>query len=187
MLEGVGVSAYLGIAASIMDGDYLTDAGSIPTVESRHSSYTRPAQKQVPFPQPFDNPLTLKDVYTLAAIFNVSCPLTNAAIPVKAFPSLILNTDGPIASGDNIQLLTPSYRLEGIDGEAKMYAAFITVFGPIFADVVPCEADYEVVVPEGINGQSYAVLTGCTGEITDDTVGAGPAIVEITNPYLSTV
>lgn len=33
-----------------------------------------------------------------------------------------------------------------------MYAAFITVLGPIFVNVVPCEAGYEVVIPEGING-----------------------------------
>ena len=37
------------------------------------------------------------------------------------------------------------------------------------------------MVPEGINGQSYVVLTTCKDKVTDETVAAGPAIVEITN------
>ena len=31
------------------------------------------------------------------------------------------------------------------------------------------------------NGQSYVVLTACKDVVNDDTVAAGPAIVEITN------
>jgi len=33
-----------------------------------------------------------------------------------------------------------------------------------------------------VNGQSYVVLTGCNTTVTDDTVVAGPAVVEISNP-----
>ncbi|KAI9056189.1 hypothetical protein LZ554_001117 [Drepanopeziza brunnea f. sp. 'monogermtubi'] len=189
VLEGVGVSAYLGAAASIMNKDYLTAAGSILTVEARHNAYIRSSDNESPFPQPFDAPLTFDEVYTLAAGFIASCPAANAQkpqLPLKAFPTLALGTPGPIQSGDDIQLLTPGYTLAAKDGKAPIYAAFASVTGPIYADVAPIDGGFTVTVPEGINGQSYVVLTGCADAVNDDTVAAGPAIVEITNPYPTT-
>ncbi|KAK2626473.1 hypothetical protein QTJ16_003648 [Diplocarpon rosae] len=189
VLEGVGVSAYLGAAASILNTDYLTAAGSILTVESRHSAYLRASAQASPFPQPFDAPLTFDEVYTLAASFLVSCPEANAAkpqLPLKAFPVLSLGTTGPIKSGDEIELLTPGYSLVAQDGSAPIYAAFISVTGPIYTDVTAVEGGFKVKVPTGINGQSYVVLTGCKDQVTDETVAAGPALVEITNAYPST-
>ena len=181
----MGVSAYLGAAASIMSADYLTAAGSILTVEARHSSYIRAALNEAPFPSPFDTPLDFDEVYTLAAPFIVSCPTTNPALPVKAFPSLSVGTSGTIKSGDKITLLTTGYTLVAVDGSSPLYAAFITITGPIFVDAKPVDGGFEVVVPKGVNGQSYVVTTGCKDVVSDDTVAAGPAIVEITNPLPS--
>lgn len=186
VLEGVGVAAYLGAAASIADKAYLTDAGSILTVESRHNAYIRGALAQSPFPQPFDDPLTFDEVYTLAAGFIVSCPAANSAkpqLPLKAFPTVTLGTTGKIVSGQAITLETPGYVLEPADSTTPIYAAFITVTGPIYADTKVVEGGFTTVVPAGIDGQSYVVLTACKDRVTDDTVSAGPAIVEVTNPY----
>ncbi|MCJ1477630.1 hypothetical protein MMC13_006303 [Lambiella insularis] len=182
VLEGVGVSAYLGAAADIMSKTYLTDAASILTVEARHSSYIRASLSESPFPSPFDTPLDFDEVYTLAAPFIVSCPASNPTLPVKAFPSLALGTTGTIVSGETITLLTTGYSLAAVDGSSPLYTAFITITGPIFGLATPVAGGFSVVVPAGVNGQSYVVLVNCNDLVSDDTVMAGPAIVEITNP-----
>ncbi|KAG6072559.1 hypothetical protein E4U16_005255, partial [Claviceps sp. LM84 group G4] len=108
ILEGVGVSAYLGAAADIMSKTYLTAAGSILTVEARHSSYIREGLRQVPFPQPFDAPLTYNEVYSLASQFITECPSSNAKLPVKAFPKLVgAMSNGPITPDSVVTLQTP--------------------------------------------------------------------------------
>jgi hypothetical protein len=114
ILEGVGVSAYLGAAASIMEKAYLTAAGSILTVEARHVSYVRNAIKEAPFPQPFDAPLSLDEVYSLAVQFITSCPSTNPPLPVKAFPVLALSptTAMPVTTGATVTLVTPVSSLQ---------------------------------------------------------------------------
>ncbi|KAL6711668.1 hypothetical protein ACN47E_004602 [Coniothyrium glycines] len=177
VLEGVGVSAYLGAAADIMSKAYLTAAGSILTVEARHSAYVRNTIKQQPFPQPFDNPLGLNEVFTLAAQFITSCPETNPTLPVKAFPVLTAtSTDATIKTGSKLTLNTKGYKVEG-----TVYAAFITVTGPIFVETKAVYGGFEVNVPKGIAGQSYVVLTSCNTDASDDSIVAGPAIVEISS------
>lgn len=175
---GVGVTAYLGAAASIMNKAYLTDAGSILTVEARHSAYFRAALSESPFPQPFDVPLDFDEVYTLAAPFIVSCPSSNPPLPVKAFLMLVVATTGTIMTGTTITLETPVPVLQSSNG-APLYGAFITVTGPIFVDATPVSGGFSVTVLAGVNGQSYVVLTNCNESVTDDDVVAGPAIVEV--------
>ncbi|KAJ1323184.1 ferritin-like domain-containing protein [Microdochium nivale] len=179
VLEGVGVSAYLGAAADIMSKDYLTAAGSILTVESRHSAYIREKVDQAPFPQAFDAPLGLNEVYSLASQFIVSCPPENPALPVKAFPKLVLDpkTTTPIKTGATVTVLTPDYHIE--TSGKQVYAAFIAVTGPTFVKATAVEGGFSFAIPEGFAGQTYVVLTGCSTEVTDDTVAAGPAIIEI--------
>ncbi|KAL8783427.1 MAG: hypothetical protein Q9213_004627 [Squamulea squamosa] len=187
VLEGVGVSAYIGAAADIMSKNYLTAAGSILSVESRHSAYIRAALDESPFPSPFDVPLRYNEVYTLAAPFIKSCPSSNPPLPVKAFPTLTASPDNPktITRGTKITLLTTDYTVKAADGQSQIYAAFITVTGPVFTPATPIEGGFTLTVPTapegsaGIGGQSYVVLTGCNTTVTDDTVAAGPAIVEI--------
>ena len=92
-----------------MSKTYLTAAGSILTVEARHSSYIRAGLKEAPFAQPFDTPLSINEVYSLASQFITGCPKSNVALPVKAFPKLTLdaNTKMPVKTGDTVTLQTP--------------------------------------------------------------------------------
>jgi hypothetical protein len=179
ILEGVGVSAYLGAAASIVEKAYLTAAASILTVESRHSSYLRSAQDQSPFPQPFDAPLDFDEVYTLAAPFIVSCPETNAALPVKAFPALTLDTSLNHVTTDSTVVLNT--KAKGLDETGPWYAAWISVTGPMFVEATLKDCKFTTTVPVGFHGQSYVVITKMNGTVTDDVVVSGPAIVEVTH------
>ncbi|KAF2429342.1 hypothetical protein EJ08DRAFT_680087 [Tothia fuscella] len=183
ILEGVGVSAYLGAAGLITSKAYLTAAGSILTSESRHNAYLRSVLRLRPYPQPFDVPITFNEVYTMAYGFFTSFPADNPTfLPVKAFPTLLATSTGPIKTGSTVTLSTSkvngmAYKIDG----TPLYAAWISAAGPIFVPAVP-KGDmlsWDVTVPAGIHGQSYVILTGCNDKLTDDTVTAGPTIVEV--------
>ncbi|KAI9686004.1 MAG: hypothetical protein M1822_003987 [Bathelium mastoideum] len=185
ILEGVGVSAYLGAAAQIANHDYLTAAGAILTVEARHSAYLRNALGEAAFAQPFDAPLTPDAVYTLAHGFIVSCPPSNPPLKVKAFPGLTLDTGSaePVVAGQTVTVDTAGYSLEPKSPGAVLYAAFVSVAGPVWTNVTEVAGSggtkFDVTIPRGVEGQSYLVFTGCHDAVTDDTVVAGPALIEI--------
>ncbi|PUU77116.1 ferritin-like domain-domain-containing protein [Tuber borchii] len=188
ILEGVGVTAYLGAAASIADGLTLTAAGSILTVEARHNSLIRAAQGRTAAAQAFDVPLDFNEVVTLATPFIVSCPPENPPLPFKAFPTLALAKSYVGGGGYKIKAgskisLAPGAKTQK-DG---LSVAFLTVTGPIFVDAVFVDGHddayghFDVVVPAGVNGQSYAVLVTGRDTVTDENTVAGPAIIEISN------
>lgn len=60
-----------------------------------------------------------------------------------------------------------------------VFAAFITVTGPVYVEVTSVYAGFSVMVPEGVEGQSYVVLTMSNTSVSDDNTLAGPAIIEI--------
>jgi hypothetical protein len=150
--------------------------GLYPDRRGRHSAFIRGTIKESPFPQPFDAPLDYNEVYTLAAPFITGCPKDNPALPVKAFPMLAASsTDKEIKEGSTVTLATKGYKIEG-----KVYAAFIAVTGPTFVDAKEVDGGFEAVVPKGFAGQTYVVLTSCNTAATDDTIVAGPGLVEVT-------
>lgn len=181
VLEGVGVSAYLGAAASIMEKSYLTAAGSILSVEARHSSYIRASLDQSPFPQPFDTPLTFNQVFSLAAGFITGFAPQDPPLPFTAFPALTLGCSeeyyvagesGVVFSGAAEQYAQP-------EGQ-QVFAAFFSGLEPAIVPVTTSGADFMIEkIPEGVRGQVYVVLTKDEKKATDDTILAGPAILEV--------
>jgi len=176
VLEGVGVTAYLGAAGSISSKTYLAAAGSILTVEARHNAYLRGITGARPYPQSFDVPLDFNEVYSLAAPFITSCPSSNPTfLPLAAFPALKVVGTGPFFTGTN---LTVSAAIP--KSTSPIYAAFVTVTGPVWAPIsLWGNGDYMVTVPAGVHGQSYLLVTKSSSAATDDTILAGPAIVMI--------
>jgi len=159
ILEGVGVSAYLGAAASISTKAYLTAAASILTVESRHNAYLRAALKESPFAQPFDAPLDFDEVYTLASAFITSCPANNppflANLPLKAFTALSATGPSPIKIGSTITLTLAKTSSDYDDNKKTLYAAWAAVTGSTFtAAKWVGNGKYQVIVPAGFHGQS---------------------------------
>jgi len=175
VLEGVGVSAYLGAAQYISNKAYLTAAGSILTVEARHSAFLRENQTPAlsPFPAPFDIPLDFDEVYSLAAQFITAMPASNPSLPVKAFPAISAPPAGIAKAGDKIELTVAT----SVDAQA---AYFITAMGPVSAELSGSGTSYCVIVPAGAQpGQEYLVLTSSTDKPTDDNIVAGPAVIDI--------
>ncbi|KAK6436103.1 hypothetical protein LTR95_007703 [Oleoguttula sp. CCFEE 5521] len=184
VLEGVGQSAYLGAARQIANKNYLTAAGSILTVEARHSSYLRVSLSQTPFAQSLDNPLTPNMVHTMASGFITSCPPNNPTFPIKAFPNLAVATTGSITSGQLISIKTTNTVLVAHDSGAHLHAAFITAGGPVYAQMTEAGdgINFQVTVPAGVLGQSYLLFNDCNTTLSDSTVVAGPVLMEISGP-----
>jgi hypothetical protein len=162
-----------------MNDTYLTAAGSILTVEARHSAYLRAALGEAASAQAFDNPLDFNEVYTVASPFIASCPSSNEMLPVKSFPSLTMPSMTPAMTGSKVQLMAGSGFDMSMDTK-DLYAAFITVTGPIWAPLSSMgNGKFTVTVPKGVAGQSYVVLTKGNTQATDDSIVAGPAIIEV--------
>ena len=77
-LENTGVSAYDGAGQFLENPDLLTAAGTIVAVEARHAAYLNLLNGVLPFPVPFETPLTPDEVLEIAGPFIVSDPVAEA-------------------------------------------------------------------------------------------------------------
>ena len=178
VLEGVGTSAYLGGAGLITSKDYLGVAGSILVTESIHTSLQRFNLGEIAPANPYGTALGLNEVYTLAASFITSCPASNPALPVKAFPGLTATQGEPTSQGIAFTFQPASAP------PATFFVTFVSglvttsVAGTMDGDLV------SVVIPDTVQGQSYAFITNqnVTAAIMDSMILFGPAIVEVTPP-----
>lgn len=159
----------------------MTAAASILVTEALHQSAERNAVGEIPMANVFGTPMGVNAVYSIAAGFVTSCPSTNAPIPVKAYPGLSLSSGLPTASGAKPGAeidVTPATMPTG-----DFYGTFVSGL-----DVVPTQDSHVdgdqifFVIPPNIGGgQSYVFLTrDNSGNLTDDNILAGPAIIEIT-------
>ncbi|KAI9744782.1 MAG: hypothetical protein M1818_001707 [Claussenomyces sp. TS43310] len=178
VVEGLGVSAYLGAAADITTKAYLTAAGAILVTESLHQAAHRNALGEIPMANVFGTPMAPNAVYSIASTFITSCPSSNAPLPVMAYPTLTLKSGLPTAPGADVDLVPQSAP------PSSYYVTFVS--GLDIIPVMPASfADGMIMaaVPMNISGQSYAFVTSDnSGVINDTTVLFGPAIIEVTPP-----
>ncbi|KAF7979492.1 hypothetical protein HWV62_42336 [Athelia sp. TMB] len=170
-LEGVGVSAYAGAAQYISSKAYLTAAATVLSTEARHASWVASAVNKVAgWSGPFDVALGLDSVYSLAAQFITSCPSSNPALPVKAFPKLAFPATA--APGSKVTL---TFDVPKGTKAADLYAAFYTGTGTEYA---PISSSKQVTIPSDLRGTVYAVVTTSKNASADANTVAGVAVLE---------
>lgn len=173
VIEGVGVSAYLGAAGSINNTAYLTAAGSILTVEARHAATLQFIHNIQPASQPNDTPLSAAAVVTIVSPFFASCP-TGSAPTIEGHPALNVTTASPAVGSSLAVTATNSSVTSGTEG--TIYCGFASGLGAAFSTWNNGSCD----IPSAniTAGQTYAFLT--TGpSISDSSVIAGPAILSL--------
>jgi hypothetical protein len=111
----------------------------------------------------------MDQVFTLAASFIVSCPSTNPTLPVKPFPPLTFPSDA--APGATVAI---SFNSTNTSSGTQLYAAFFT---GLSQEIAPIQ-DGNVTIPADLRGQVYAVVSTNGTMANDDTIVAGPAILQ---------
>lgn len=176
VLEGVGVSAYLGGAAVVTSKDILTAAAAILVAEGLHQGIQRSSLSQAPSANIVGTPASPNAIFTLASAFIASCPPSNQVLPFKAFPVLTVMSEGAT---------TPNATAMFSVGGPVPEPFFVTFVSGLDTISMPGRNSNGMVltqVPAKTQGQSYAFITAqeVKGAIQDSEVLFGPAILEVT-------
>lgn len=174
-LENTGVSAYDGALQGITSNDYKTAAATIATVEGRHAAYLNYLIKKPITIGPFDTPLGVRPVVSIAANFITSCPYT---LPVTPFPALTATLQSSIpptlqlSSKELTSANSGSLVCNFVYGLASSTTVITTKHGEYC-----CELPADAV---GVYDTVVLFLTKGSGRVTlvdDANVVAGPALV----------
>jgi Ferritin-like domain len=176
VLEGVGVSAYLGGAAIVTSKDILIAAGAILVAEGLHQGIQRQGLQQAPSANIVGTPASPNAVFTLASAFIGSCPSSNMALPFKAFPTLTATQTGATAPN-----ATAMFTVGGAVSE-PFFMTFVSGLDTISVPGKNANGMLTAEIPAKMQGQTYAFVTKseATGAIEDSQVLFGPAILEVT-------
>ena len=117
-------------------------------------------------------PFDINQVFTIASIVITKCPDGNAALlppTLKAFPALSVSANA--APGVKVHL---DFHPQG-GAKGPFFAAFISGLDTFF---VPIHGPKnEVVIPSGLYGVVFAVITTDQTKVDDSVTVAGPAFL----------
>lgn len=177
ILEGVGVSAYLGGAAVISSKDILTAAGAILVAEGLHQSLLRNAIQLVASAKTVGTPASPNAIFTVASAFIASCPSENPPLPFKAFASLSPEPGASYTAND-----VASFTIGAeTDAPQSAFVTFVSGLDTISVPRTAADGKHSAAVPQEAQGQTFVFITNAEaqGNITDNIVVAGPAIIEV--------
>jgi len=171
VLEGVGVSAYIGAAQYIANPAYLEVAASILTVEARHNAFIRLANGYSPFPSPYDTGLSPRAIVSLAGSFFASCP-DGSAPTIQPFPAATLTSSNATLGST----LSVSVNSTVTANQSTIYCAFASGVQTAFSTYSngSCTLPSQNVT----GGQVYGLITNAMN-ISDASTLAGPFILNV--------
>ncbi|KAJ3234534.1 hypothetical protein HDU81_001347 [Chytriomyces hyalinus] len=193
ILEKTGVQAYDGGLKLIVNNDIKTAAATIATVEGRHSSFLNLLTGAGPAPGPFDTPLGIRPIISIAAGLIKECPYK---LPATPFPALSTTngrglTSGTPVTGDATIPLMFTGSMEMTKGAAEGMSCN-WVFGVEPQVRTPIEMGAEgpsCRVPTQIEKaaftQAIVFVVNQQRDVTlddDKNVVAGPATIFVGNP-----
>ncbi|GJE93087.1 ferritin-like domain-containing protein [Phanerochaete sordida] len=195
-LESTGEAAYMGGLQVLQNKQILTTAASIEGVEARQSSFLSGLNGLAPWYGPFDTPLNMTQVISLASGFIVSCPSTNFPLVVEPVPALTVTPSFNITVGTNVTVaigapdFSPSNfpivdtNLTMAPNNAPSSGKFLAYFhGGLNVSFSPIAQDNTTTIPAGLAGAVWAqVVTTDQGfPELEDTV-SGVAMLNIPVP-----
>lgn len=164
---------YLTALSVITTSSILGVAATIATVEARHQTFIRSlTDASTAVPSPFDTPLGIRSVFTLAAGFISSCP-AGSNLAIVPFTALTLTGSSAVVAGDVLQLSTTA--------TGATFCAFVNG-GQTGGTAFTAFANGACTVPQGLAGIAYLSLSTAgpaTGVLTDDITVAGPVVVSV--------
>ncbi|KAI0319459.1 ferritin-like domain-containing protein [Amylostereum chailletii] len=171
-LEGVGTSAYIGASTFIQNKDYLLAAATVLSTEARHSTWADSAVRHsAGWSGPYDTPLDLNQVYTIASAFITSCPESNPKLPVSAFPALSFSANPTPGQTADLTYTPP----DGVDASVPLFVAFLSGQSAVFVALTDSK---KVAIPSDLRGTVYALISTDGSAVNDNTTIAGPAVLD---------
>ena len=168
LIESVSVSSYINLLSQLQGSAFLNVFSSVLAVEARHSSFIRAALGNSPFPSPYDTPIDLDEAHTLVELFVVSCsednPLGLKVCEVSSlayrgikghsltwlgqnYSTLSSSRSNFGAIGREVTFITYDQDIKINSDDEPLYAAFLTLTGPVFAPYVPSSSSPLIFSP----------------------------------------